>query len=77
VNPSPFRIALARPSADQASISASRVWTSAMRGVGGGFGLGHQRGAFGIGGQHRVEQRHLGTRHLLRDAADAGAVTAG
>ncbi len=42
-------------------------------GVGGGFGLGQQLGAFGIGGEHRVEERDLVAGHLLRDAADAGA----
>ena len=42
-------------------------------GIGGGFRLGHQAGAFGIGGQNGIEKRDLVARHLLRDAADAGA----
>lgn len=41
--------------------------------IGGGLGLLHQRGAFGIGGQHRVEKRSRGGGHLLRHAADARA----
>ncbi len=35
--------------------------------------LVHQGGAFGVGRQHGVEQRHLRPRHLLRHAADARA----
>ena len=42
-------------------------------GVGGVFGLGQKAGAFGIGGQHRVQNAGRGPRRLLRDAADAGA----
>ena len=46
-------------------------------GLGRGLGLGHETCALGVGGQHRVEQRGLGGRHLLRHAADAGAAGQG
>ncbi len=39
--------------------------------VGGGLGLFHQRGAFGIGREHDLEQRLLCSRRFLRDLADA------
>ncbi len=39
-------------------------------GVGGGFRLGQQRLAFGIGAQHGVDQRDLVTGDLLADTAD-------
>ena len=35
--------------------------------------LRHQRGALGIRLEHGVDQRHVGSRHLLRHAADARA----
>ena len=47
----------ARASAEWASMSASRAWISAMRcGSCAVLGLGHQRGALGVGGEHGVDQ---------------------
>ncbi len=43
-------------------------------GVAGVLGLGHQCGAFGVGGKHGVEEAVAGRRRLLGDAADAGAL---
>ena len=40
--------------------------------VGRGLGLGQQRGALGVGRQHRFEHRQVGRRRFLRHAADAG-----
>jgi nucleoside-diphosphate kinase len=57
-------MAEARASADQASMSASRVWISAMRwGSMGRFGLGHEARAFGIRGStvSRSEVAEAGT----------------
>ena len=39
--------------------------------VGGMLGLGDQRRALGVGGEHRVDQAVARRRRLLRDAADA------
>ena len=68
----------ARASADQASISASRVWISAMRcGSVAVSASASSARAFGVGGEHGVEQRDLVARHLLRDAADLARAWAG
>ena len=72
--PRPRRIEDARASADQASMSASRVCTSAMRcGIARRLSLRHERGALQVGREHRVDQRGGGRWDLLRHAADAGA----
>ncbi len=46
-------------------------------GIVGGFRLGHQTCALGIGRQDRVEKRGFRRGHLLRDAADPGALGQG
>ena len=46
---------------------------SPMRcGVGRGLGFGEQARAFGVGGQHPVDQAVVAARRFLRDVADAG-----
>ena len=42
------------------------------RRIGGGVGLFHECGAFGIGGQNRVNQGDIRRGHFLGDATDAG-----
>ncbi len=46
-------------------------------GVGGGLGLGEQRGALGIGGEHGLDQARRPVRRLLGDAADPGILRPG
>ena len=62
----------ARASAECASMSASRMWISAMRcGSVAVCSSVEQRRALGIGLEHDLDQRLLGARRLLRDLADA------
>jgi hypothetical protein len=42
-------------------------------GICGGFGFGEKLGAFGVGGEHRIDQRDFIAGHFLGYAADAGA----
>ena len=64
----------ARAGAAWASISASRVWMSAMRcGSLARLGLGEQRRALLVGGEHEVDQRLRAAGRLLLDAAEPRA----
>ena len=62
----------ARDSAECASMSASRMWISAMRcGSVAVSLLGKQRRALDVGLEHDLDQRLLGARRFLRHLADA------
>jgi hypothetical protein len=73
VKPRPLRMEVARASPDQASMSARRVWISAMRWGSCACGIREQRLALGVGGEDGVEEGDVVAGNLLRDAADAGA----
>ena len=63
----------ARDLAEWASMSASRIWISAMRcGIGRGFGFRRQRRQFGVTGHDGLEQALGAARRLLRHGADSG-----
>ena len=73
--PRPARMRAARAGAAWASMSASRVWISAMRsGSRGGLGLVEQRAALDVGVEHEVDQRLRAAGRLLLDRADAGVL---
>ena len=64
----------ARAGAASARIAISRSWISAARcGSGSRFQLRQQRRAFGVGGEHGIEQRPVPARRFLRDMAEARA----
>ena len=63
----------ARASAVCASMSARRMWMSAMRcGSVAVSASAISARALGIGGHHRFEHARFGRRRFLRHAADAG-----
>ena len=65
----------ARAGAAWASMSASRVWISAIREASVGvLGLGEQRAALDVGVEHEIDEALLAARRLLLDGADAGAL---